>query len=66
MDHCIERIVSLGPEATLKRGYAIARDSDGRPVGSAAEARRHSALMIQFRDGDLRVENPTHAKDEER
>jgi exodeoxyribonuclease VII large subunit len=64
MDHCIERIVSLGPEATLKRGYAIARDADGRPVGSAAEARRHSALTIQFRDGDLRVENPMHAKEE--
>jgi exodeoxyribonuclease VII large subunit len=53
MNHCIERIVSLGPEATLKRGYAIARDADGRPVGSAAEARAHTELTIQFRDGDV-------------
>ena len=64
MDHCIERIVSLGPEATLKRGYAIARDGDGRPVGSAAEARTQAELTIQFRDGDLLVENPLCVKGE--
>jgi exodeoxyribonuclease VII large subunit len=64
MDHCIERIVSLGPEATLKRGYAIARDADGLPIGSAAKARTQAELTIQFRDGDLLVENPLCVKGE--
>jgi len=56
--------VSLGPDATLKRGYAIARDADGRPVGSAADARRQTTLTIQFRDGDVPVKNLTYEKGE--
>jgi len=64
MEHCVERIVSLGPDATLKRGYAIARDADGRPVGSATDARRHTTLTIQFRDGYVPVKNLTYEKGE--
>ena len=32
------------------------------PVGSAAEARRHSELTLQSRDGDVPDENPIWVK----
>jgi exodeoxyribonuclease VII large subunit len=62
MDHCIEQIVGMGPEATLRRGYAIARDQEGRPVASASQALLHKTMTIQFRDGDVPVENRAFPK----
>jgi exodeoxyribonuclease VII large subunit len=63
MEHLIEQILGLGPEATLKRGFAIARAADGKLVASAADARGHATLTLQFRDGDIRVENLAFTKD---
>jgi exodeoxyribonuclease VII large subunit len=57
MDFNIRQVVGLGPEATLRRGYAIVRDPEGRPLGSKVEAEKQATLMIQFRDGSLGVEN---------
>jgi exodeoxyribonuclease VII large subunit len=57
MEHSIQRILGLGPDATLRRGYAIARDPHGRPVSSAARAQQHERLTLQFRDGHIHVEN---------
>jgi hypothetical protein len=45
VEHCVQTIVGLGPDATLRRGYAIARDGENRPVGSKAEAVRHRMLQ---------------------
>ena len=55
--HAMQTLVGIGPEATLRRGYAIARDGQGRPVGTKVEAAKHPSLRIQFRDGQLAVEN---------
>ncbi len=48
----------LGPHATLRRGYAILRDPEGRVVSRAAEAEPGQALSAVLADGalDLRVE----------
>jgi exodeoxyribonuclease VII large subunit len=53
----VQRIVGLGPEATLRRGYAIVRDEDGRPLGSRKQAEVQPVLELEFQDGRLRVEN---------
>jgi exodeoxyribonuclease VII large subunit len=57
VEHWVQTIVGLGPEATLRRGYAVARDSENRPIGSKAEAVSHRMLQLQFHDGDVAVEN---------
>ena len=41
---------SLGPEETLRRGYAVVRDEDG-VVTTAERAREAARLEIEFRDG---------------
>lgn len=48
----------LGPYATLRRGYAILRDREGRVVGRAAAAEPGQKLSAILADGglDLRVE----------
>ena len=58
LDFNIRQVVGLGPEATLRRGYAIARDAAGHPLGSKVEAVKQASLTIQFRDGSIDVENP--------
>ncbi|MGH1420958.1 MAG: exodeoxyribonuclease VII large subunit [Hyphomonas sp.] len=44
---------TLSYQATLKRGYSIVRDSDGRLIRSASSAAKLSAVEISFADGDL-------------
>jgi exodeoxyribonuclease VII large subunit len=53
----VQRIVGLGPEATLRRGYAIVRDPDGQPLGTRSQAETKPVLELEFQDGRLRVEN---------
>lgn len=43
------------PEKPLQRGYAIVRDVDGNALTSAASARQHRALELQFADGRVGV-----------
>lgn len=57
VEHAVQTIVGLGPESTLRRGYAVARDPENRPVGSKADAVKHPVLRVQFRDGQIDVEN---------
>jgi exodeoxyribonuclease VII large subunit len=61
----VQRIVGLGPEATLRRGYAIVRDPDGQPLGTRSQAETQPVLELEFQDGRLRVENQA-AKERER
>jgi exodeoxyribonuclease VII large subunit len=49
--------VGLGPQATLKRGFSIARDTEGRPVTSRAAATRKPEFAVQFHDGIVPVAN---------
>jgi len=41
------------PQRTLERGYALVQSRDGRPLGSAAEARTAGELRLRFADGSL-------------
>ncbi|MEA2161587.1 MAG: exodeoxyribonuclease large subunit [Solirubrobacteraceae bacterium] len=44
------------PERTLARGYALAEDRSGEPLGSAAEARSAGELRLRFHDGSVDAE----------
>ena len=57
VEHAVQTLVGLGPEATLRRGYAIARDAEDRPVGSKEAAVKYPVLKVQFRDGQISVDN---------
>jgi exodeoxyribonuclease VII large subunit len=48
-------ILGLGPNATLNRGFIIARSSEGKPVISAKQAIQLPKLNLEFRDGILKV-----------
>jgi len=47
--------VGLGPQATLRRGFAIVRDAEDRPVTSRAAAKANTEFAVQFHDGTLPV-----------
>jgi exonuclease VII large subunit len=53
----VQRIVGLGPEATLRRGYAIVRDAAGQPRGTRSQAETQPVLELEFQDSRLRLEN---------
>ena len=44
---------TLSYQATLKRGYALVRDSDGRLIRSAAVASGTEQFKVSFADGDV-------------
>jgi exodeoxyribonuclease VII large subunit len=61
LEHLARIIVGLGPEATLERGFAIARDLDHRPLASRKAATENASFRVQFRDGILAVDNKDFA-----
>jgi exodeoxyribonuclease VII large subunit len=58
-EHAIEayarEVLGVGPEATLKRGFSLARSSDGQPITSRKQALKHPRLDLEFHDGHLVV-----------
>lgn len=50
-------IVGLGPQSTLQRGFAIAKDPDGLPITSRRMAIHKSEFTVQFHDGAVQVSN---------
>lgn len=50
-----KRLESASPSSVLKRGYAIVRDEQGRPVSRAKGVKAGSPLVNEFHDGQLRV-----------
>jgi exodeoxyribonuclease VII large subunit len=44
------------PDRTLARGYALATDTSGEPLGSAAAAREAQELRLRFHDGELEAQ----------
>ncbi len=48
-----QMLTAIGPEATLKRGYAIVFDSDGYIVRRAADVPAGSSIRIQLYQGRL-------------
>ena len=49
----LREIVNQGPEKTLRRGFAVVRDSSDRPVTTAAAALQQRAVALQFSDGQV-------------
>lgn len=47
---------AVGPLATIERGYAILRSSDGRIVRSIAQVSRGDALAARVADGEFPIE----------
>jgi exodeoxyribonuclease VII large subunit len=50
-------IVGMGPQSTLQRGFAIARDNEDKPLTSREAAINHASFQVQFRDGRVAVKN---------
>ena len=48
-------ILGVGPDATLKRGFAMVRDPRGKPLTSRRQALREKRLALEFHDGVLGV-----------
>jgi exodeoxyribonuclease VII large subunit len=50
-------VVGLGPQSTLQRGFAIARDDENNPLTSREAAMQHASFRVEFRDGAVAVDN---------
>ena len=48
-------IIGIGPKATLKRGFSLARDQNGQPITSAKNARKVRQFDLEFHDGQIPV-----------
>ena len=48
-------ILGVGPDATLKRGFAMVRNPKGKPLTSRREAIKEQRLALEFHDGVLGV-----------
>ena len=59
-------IVGMGPQSTLQRGFAIARDNEDKPLTSREAAMNHDTFQVQFRDGRVAVKNTDRSGGDER
>ena len=50
-----DRLRAMGPEETLKRGYALVQTAEGKLVRNVEPARRLGELVVRFSDGKLEV-----------
>jgi len=50
-----KRLESASPASVLKRGFAIVRDADGRPIARAKGIKPGQPLVNEFHDGVVRV-----------
>ena len=53
LEHQAHLLQSLSPLTVLGRGYALAADAQGRPVGSVAKVKPGDALAVRLQDGTL-------------
>jgi exodeoxyribonuclease VII large subunit len=56
LDRLALALAAHDPGRTLARGYALAEDRSGQPLGSAAEARSAGELRLRFHDGSVDAE----------
>ena len=56
----------MGPQSTLQRGFAIARDDDDKPLTSREAAMTHASFQVQFRDGRVEVKNLESAEEKDK
>ena len=55
LDHVLARVVSLSPQATLDRGYAVVQDEDGAVVRDADAVPPGADLQVRMAVGTLLV-----------
>jgi exodeoxyribonuclease VII large subunit len=55
LSHTLARVVSLSPQATLDRGYAVVQKSDGAVVRDAGDVAPLAALRVRLAKGELEV-----------
>ena len=55
LDHTLQRVRALSPQATLQRGYAILADEQGRTVDRVAATGLGASLTARLADGRLRL-----------
>jgi len=62
IEHLSARLATLGPAATLARGYAVVQTADGAVVHSTADAPAGTRLRVRVADGALTAvsEGPEH------
>jgi exodeoxyribonuclease VII large subunit len=53
LGHQLARVRALSPLATLRRGYAVLSDSDGRIFSSVEEVAPGQAVTIRVADGRI-------------
>ena len=51
----MDRLRAMGPEETLKRGYALVQSLDGKLIRGVATAKKQSELVVRFSDGRVGV-----------
>jgi len=51
----MDRLRAMGPEETLKRGYALVQSPEGKLIRKAEPARRQGDLVVRFADGKVEV-----------
>jgi exonuclease VII large subunit len=45
----------MGPEETLKRGYALVQTPEGKLIRAVGAARKQGDFLVRFADGKLPV-----------
>ena len=55
LEHTLARVVSLSPQATLQRGYAVVQQADGAVVRDPADVALTESLRIRVAGGELRA-----------
>jgi exodeoxyribonuclease VII large subunit len=51
----MDRLRAMGPEETLKRGYALVQSPDGKLVRKVDSAKKFGDLVVRFSDGKIGV-----------
>ena len=54
-DGVVKLADSLSYKSVLRRGFALVRDEEGRPVHAASEIRPWQPLRLEFADNDVKV-----------
>jgi exodeoxyribonuclease VII large subunit len=47
----LNEVIAMGPQKSLRRGFTIVRDAEGRPVTRAQVIKAKDELHIEFQDG---------------
>ena len=65
LDHRRARVRALSPLATLRRGYSVVQDAEGRVVTSVADVAAGAPLSVRVADGRIHVTATTTESIEE-